>query len=126
MTDWILPSNPETFDTESALRDRGVMDWSEASNAHIRSGDRVFIYEVAPTSAIVHCCKVSRTGMSSDEATDDSVYWRNPTALEERRDRTRMRLELLHTFSAVERADLGLNSLKSRGLRVGLTPDPGH
>lgn len=117
MTDWIIPANPATFDVNSAFLHREEIDWSEAANAYLEAGDRVFLYQVAPVSAITHSCEVIRTGISSSEMFDDREYWRDSEAFAERQDRTWMRLGRTRTFGVQERSLLTLNRLRDSGMQ---------
>ena len=117
MTDWLIASNPATFDVESAFHEMAVIDWSEASTAHLRSGDRVFLYQARPVQAITHVCEVIRTGIESPDMLDDRKYWRDASALEHRRKRTWMRLSLLLALPQHDQALLTLDHLREAGLK---------
>lgn len=117
MTDWLIASNPSTFDVDGAFRDRDVIDWSEASNAHLGTADRVFLYQVAPVQAITHICEVIRTGIESRDMLDDRKYWRDASALDHRRERTWMQLSLLHAVPQHDQSFLTLDRLREAGLK---------
>ncbi|MGP5715259.1 HNH endonuclease [Brachybacterium tyrofermentans] len=118
MTDWLIASNPSTFDVDSAFSDRDVIDWSEVSNAHLGTADRVFLYQIAPVQAITHVCEVIRTGITSPDMLDDREYWRDASALEDRHGLTWMRLSLLHAVTRHEQELLTLPRLREAGLKA--------
>lgn len=118
MTDWLIASNPSTFDVDSAFQAIDVIDWSEASTAHIHIGDRVFLYQVRPVQAITHVCDVVQTGIESQDVLDAREFWVDATALQDRRDRTWMRLTLLHEVPQEDRDLLALERLREAGLRA--------
>lgn len=117
MTDWLVASNPATFDVDSAYQHRDDVDWSEVGNAHLQPGDRVFLYQASPVQAITHECRVTGIGLRSSEMLDDSEYWQDADALANRRERTWMRLRLLRALTEDERASLTLNGLREVGLK---------
>lgn len=118
MTDWLIASNPSTFDVDSAFRDRDLIDWSEVSNAHLRSGDRVFLYQVAPVQAITHICEVIQTGIERADVLDDREYWGDESELEDRDGLTWMRLSLLHAVPRHDQKLLTLPRLREAGLKA--------
>ena len=118
MTDWLIASNLSTFDVDSAFRARDIIDWSEASTAHLRSGDRVFLYQGQPVQAITHVCEVLTTGIESQDMLDDREFWVDPAALDDRHERTWMRLSLLHEVPQEDRDLLSLERLREAGLKV--------
>lgn len=85
-------------------------------SAGIDIGDRVFLYTTAPTSAISHECVVTDRGIPFEMVIDDREFWGDAMSLEERRQRTWMRLRLVHTFSSVARERLSLRELMEAGL----------
>lgn len=50
-TAWIIPSNPDTYDSDAAFRELTEITWSETGPG-IKSGDVVYIYLSKPISAI--------------------------------------------------------------------------
>ena len=116
MTDWLIASDGAKFDADRAFSQRTVVDWSEASRAHLHDGDRVFLYQVKPVQAITHVCEVVRTGIDSDDMIDDREFWVDAAAFEERLERTWMRLSLLHTVPLALRGELSLERLLDAGL----------
>ncbi|MDR6906411.1 hypothetical protein J2X63_002097 [Agromyces sp. 3263] len=113
---WLVASNLGMFNADAAFASLGEIDWSETRSARIEIGDRVFLYGTAPVSALTHECVVVDRGLSYDEVIDDREFWRDPSAFEERRDRTWMRLRLQRTFSGRQRELLSLGELKQHGL----------
>ena len=117
MTDWLIASDGAKFDADRAFSQRTVVDWSEASRAHLHDGDRVFLYQVKPVQAITHVCEVVQTGLASEEMIDDREYWIDTGAFEERLGRTWMRLSLLRAVPQYEQGMLTLDRLLEAGLR---------
>lgn len=116
MTDWLIASDGAKFDVDRAFSQRTVVDWNEASRAHLHDGDRVFLYQVRPVQAITHVCEVVQTGIDSDDMIDDREFWVDAAAFEERLERTWMRLSLLHTVPLALRGELSLERLLDAGL----------
>lgn len=117
MTDWLIASNTNTFDVNSAFRARDIIDWSESSTALLHSGDRVFIYQGRPAQAITHVCEVIATGIESQDTLEDSDFWVDAAALEARHARKWMRLSLLHEVPQEDRHLLALERLREAGLK---------
>lgn len=113
---WIMPSNSRLFDAESAFATLTELDWSEATNAHIRLGDRVLLYATAPQQFLTHECVVTQTGVRFDDVIDDEQFWVDSQSFRERSSRTWMRLRLVHAFTAEERNQLRLDLLINAGL----------
>lgn len=118
MTDWLIASKPANFDIDRAFEDRTVLDWSEAPNAHLHSGDRVFLYQAAPVQAITHVCEVIRTAIDFQDTLDDDKFLTDNTELENRLEGTWMRLSLLHAVPEDCRASLALDRLREAGLKA--------
>ena len=118
MTDWLIASNPANFRLDAAFADRTVIDWSEAPNAHLHSGDRVFLYQAAPVQAITHVCEVIRTAIDVQDTLDDDEFLTDNTELEDRLEGTWMRLSLLHAVPEDCRASLDLDRLREAGLKA--------
>lgn len=114
---WLVPSNPRTFDADAAFRAARVVDWSE-TRVQIHPGDIVLLYGARPISALTHQCFVEVTGIPGSRALDDTRHWRNDEALESRQRGTVMRLGLVQTFDAAQRAQLSLANLKRHGLKA--------
>lgn len=62
--EWIVPANPKYYDIEHAFDDTDEIDWKQGTG--IKAGDTVFMYVVAPVSAILYKCKVLETGKPCD------------------------------------------------------------
>ncbi|MBK0331547.1 HNH endonuclease [Brachybacterium sp. MASK1Z-5] len=118
MTDWIIPSDPTTFDIDQAFLHLEDVHWSEAPNAHIQVGDRAFMYQGAKASlaALSHCCEVVQTGLPYDDQFTDREFWLKPNKLSERRSRTWILLHGIRAFSQRERALLTREDLRAAGM----------
>jgi hypothetical protein len=116
-TPWLVASNHRTFRADDAFDALPEIDWSETQSAGIDIGDRVFLYTTAPTSAITHECIVTDRGIPFELVIDDREFWGDAMSLEARRQRTWMRLRLVHTFSSTERERLSLPELVGAGLK---------
>jgi len=57
--EWIVPANPKYYDVIQAFEESEEIDWKQGRG--ITVGDTVFLYVAAPVSAILYCCKVTRT-----------------------------------------------------------------
>ena len=62
--EWIIPANPKYYDIEHAFDNADEIDWKQGNG--IKRGDTVFMYAVAPLSAILYKCKVMETDMPYD------------------------------------------------------------
>ncbi|WP_010202154.1 hypothetical protein [Salinibacterium sp. PAMC 21357] len=114
---WIIPSNGGTFDSIAAFAAREEIDWSETTSAGIKTGDTVFLYGTAPTSALTHKCEVVQTGVPFESVIDDREFWRDDSAFLQRKGRSWMRLRLVQTFSAEQREALSLDTMKRHGMK---------
>ena len=118
MTAWIIPSNAGTFDVEGAFEAMPELHWSEVGTSSIAVGDVVYLYSSAPVSAVTHMCLAMAVGVGADQLINDSPFWRDPSALEERVNRRSwMRLRLLRRLELSERAQLTLRDLNAHGVR---------
>jgi len=118
MTAWIIPSNAGTFDVEGAFEAMPELHWSEVGTSSIAVGDVVYLYSSAPTSAVTHMCVVMAVGVGADQLINDSAFWRDPSALEDRVNRRSwMRLRLLRRLEPSERFQLTLRDLNAHGVR---------
>ncbi|MGW9183824.1 hypothetical protein [Agromyces sp. NPDC055661] len=116
-TEWLIPSNRETYDADDAFASLFEINWSESASAKIATGDVVYLYGTRPIQALTHRCLVSETGVPFDRRVDDDRFWVDRNALNERRVRSWMRLRLLHTFDVRERTLLSLDALVANGLK---------
>lgn len=116
-TEWLIPSNRETFDADDAFASLLEINWSESASAKITTGDVVYLYGTRPLQALTHRCLLSETGVPFDRRVDDDRFWVDRNALEDRRVRSWMRLRLLHTFDERERTLLSLDALMASGLK---------
>ncbi|WP_176455617.1 HNH endonuclease [Enemella evansiae] len=92
------------------------IDWSEASNAHIRTGDTVFLYATAPQQCLTHELVVVAEGIAAEDVIDDQTYWTDLGAFAVRTSRTWMRVRLVRKFTPLQRQRLGLAGLVAAGL----------
>lgn len=116
-TSWIIPSNPEMYDSDAAFRELTEITWSETGPG-IQIGDTVYIYLSSPISAIGTKCLVVATGLPMDDVIDDRRFWRDNDALAERRlRRSWMILRRSIIFDDHVRARLGFQRLQENGLR---------
>jgi len=113
---WLVASNQKKFNAELAFADRTLIDWSESSSAHIGVGDTIFLYGSLPVGALTHECRVEKVGIPFDERIDDGEFWEDKDALSARKQRSWMRLRLVHTFTDRERGRLSLAAMKLHGL----------
>jgi hypothetical protein len=113
---WLVASQQKKFDADGAFADRALVDWSESSSANIAGGDTLFLYGSSPIGALTHECVVEKVGIPFDERLDDGEFWKDKDALLERKQRSWMRLRLVHTFAPQERGRLSLAIMKLHGL----------
>ena len=71
MSDWIVPSNLDRFDSLLAFRELGAVDWKQ-DNYSFELNDVIYIY-VSSCKAIRFRCKVTKTNLTTREI-DDSKY----------------------------------------------------
>lgn len=116
-TEWIVPSNPATYDALKALDSLTEINWSESTSAKIADGDIVYLYVTRPIQALTHRCLVVDSGVPFNRRVDDDRFWVDQDSLKERRTRSWLRLRLLHTFDGSERARLSLQALLANGLK---------
>lgn len=116
-TEWIVPSNPATYDAVDACDSLTEINWSESTSAKIANGEVVYLYVTRPTQALTHRCLVVDSGISFDRRVDDDRFWVDQDALQERRTRSWLRLRLLPTFDPGERGRLSLRALMTSGLK---------
>lgn len=57
--EWLIPANPKYYDIEGAFELADEIDWKQGRG--IKTGDTVYMYVAAPVSAILFCCKVTKT-----------------------------------------------------------------
>lgn len=115
-TEWLIASNPKTYDAVRAFNILDEINWSETA-AGIAIGDSVLLYGTLPIQAITHRCLVVETGVPFERRMNDDRYWTEPESLQDRRNRSWMRLRLLRAFDESERGVLSLDALKDRGLK---------
>ena len=114
---WLVASDLSKYDAEGAFRKLAAVDWSETNNAHIATGDTVFLYGSKPVQALTHECIVTRTGIAyDDDKIDDSEFWVSSTAFDGKIDRTWMRLHLVQVFEPKMREHLSLSEMEKEGL----------
>lgn len=115
MSTWIFPSNSQTFDAATALRDLGEVFWSQLNEHEV--GDLVYLYASAPVQAIVAKCVVAAIDLEYQEAPEERPYWRDQAELDERADRRDwMRLRALTLYDdATPDGPRGLAALREQG-----------
>lgn len=64
--EWLIPANPKFYDILHAFDGADEIEWKQGSG--IKAGDTVFLYVVAPISAILFRCKVTETDIPYDYA----------------------------------------------------------
>lgn len=114
MPSWIIPSNPATYDAQSAFRDHDEVDW--ASNNNFTVGDVVYIYEVIPPrgrGGIVYKTIVVDTALHLANKIDDRKYWSGQSYPKDINELTRfIRLKLVGESNG---NGLSYSELKMRG-----------
>ena len=71
MSDWIVPSNLDRFDSLLAFRELKKLDWGQ-DDLKFEKDDVIYIY-VSTCKAIRFRCKVTKNNLSQREI-DDSKY----------------------------------------------------
>lgn len=76
MSNWVLSSNPATYNLKNAFLDNHDVDWVTKQKFGV--GDIVYIYEVIPPrgrGGIVYKTEVIQTDISMKDKLDDRTYW---------------------------------------------------
>jgi hypothetical protein len=78
MSNWVLSSNPTTYNLKNAFLDNPEVDW--VTKQRFEVGDIVYIYEVIPPrgrGGIFYKAEVVETDISMKDKFDDRNYWAN-------------------------------------------------
>lgn len=70
---WLLPSNGKKFRLDDFLIEYGFVDWRQYNNFNI--GDVVYMYSSKPICRITYLMKVTKVGMTFEEAVTDRSFW---------------------------------------------------
>lgn len=80
---WIVPSNPNYYDLESALNELTDGLWYSQRINDISAGDYLYIYVAAPVSAYQYKCIVTKSNVpvSQIDINEDKKYYRSPNSI---------------------------------------------
>ena len=97
---WIVPSNPNYYDLESALNELTNGLWYSQRIGDISAGDYLYIYVAAPISAYKYKCLVTKSNVPVNQIdiNEDKEYYRSTSSIGGAD--TYMRIELIGRFSA--------------------------
>lgn len=114
MSNWVLSSNPTTYNLKNAFLDNHEVDWVTKQKFGV--GDMVYIYEVIPPrgrGGIVYKAEVVDTGISMKDKFDDRNYWANQIYPKNFTESTRfIRLRFLEESNS---GNLSLRALRDYG-----------
>ena len=123
MTYWIIPHKEDCMKLEQLFtQSSDIIDWKSTSNANIKKGDNVFIYECNPIYQIRYLCNVIQDNISFEESIQqDSHFTENGKGeyIAGKNTNRFFRLKLLKV-APINTKSLCLNSIKKFGY------DPTH
>ena len=70
---WLIPSNPNVYDSISAFNSLEFVDWKQ--NVNYKIGDIVFIYLTKPIQKIMIKTQVVKVDIPFNETIEDKVFW---------------------------------------------------
>lgn len=114
MSNWVIASNPATYNAEGSLQTNNQMDWVTSNKFAI--GDVVYVYEVIPTrgrGGIVYKLEVLADDITMATKIDDRQFWGGgvyPKGLE-----SFPRIFRLRLIGEAEDGVIPLSKLKKRG-----------
>lgn len=85
MNYFVMPANPEIYDSRSAFNSLGKLHWIQGRNKSVRVGDIIYIYEGLPTSSIILKTEVLERDVVEYVIEDKKFYFN-----EEDRDRNKI------------------------------------
>lgn len=108
--EWIIPANPNLYDHDASFEKNGVIDWRQGANFNI--GDIVYLYITRPEQRISTKTIVKKVNLTSQEALNDSEFYRNPNFVKVATDRF-VRLQKIESYDDPR---LGIEYLVKHGI----------
>lgn len=116
---WILPANNKHFLADKCFEEIGEAVWSLSyKGSKIKTGDVVFIYNAAPTSAITWVCEVIDDDVDGEEKHPSDDYWVSTPLDVEGKPKIAQRFMLIRVVQEVlpeQRELLSLANLENHG-----------
>ncbi|MGE4572568.1 MAG: HNH endonuclease [Candidatus Izemoplasmatales bacterium] len=109
--DWLIPSNPNVYDSISAFNSLEFVDWKQ--NVNYQIGDVIFIYLTKPIQRIMIKAQVIEVDIPFSKTIDDKVFWTDENQFGFSKEKLFSRLKLLD-FN--ENSTLTLEDLLKNGL----------
>lgn len=108
---WLIPSNPNVYDSISAFNSLDFVDWKQ--NVNYQVGDIVFIYLTKPIQKVMIKTQVVEIDIPFSKTIEDKKFWTNENQFGLSKDKKFTRLKLVD-FN--ENSILTLNDMLSNGL----------
>ena len=109
--DWLIPSNPNVYDSISAFNSLDFVDWKQ--NVNYQIGDIVYIYLTKPIQKIMIKAQVVDVDIPFIKTIDDKAFWTDENRYGLSKEKHFARLKLVD-FN--ENSILSLNDLLDYGL----------
>ena len=113
MQKWIIPSNPNVYDSAASFEKNGFIDWRQNKNKY-EPGDIVYLYISRTERKVMFKTIVEKIDIPSSEVTPDKEFWIDLDEYNKEYTDKYCRIRLLEQ---TDRNELSYDCLKKNGLK---------